>query len=84
MTAGHYTVHSYSFNFILCLLGEQIRDLWSSTTLHCSCAAHSADQWAGQLEELGNTDGRNVAKDKRKLRTKNVLDSKKMTQLVFA
>lgn len=53
---------------------KKIRDLWSSTTLHCSCAAHFADQWAGQLEELGNTDGRNPAKEKRKLRTKKWLN----------
>lgn len=30
--------------------------LWRFTTLHCSCTAHFADQWAGQLDNLEERD----------------------------
>lgn len=40
-----------------CVCVGKVTHLWRFTTLHCSCAAHFADQWAGQLEDLGNTDG---------------------------
>lgn len=30
---------------------EKSSHLWRFTTLHGSCAAHFADQWAGQLKD---------------------------------
>ncbi len=38
-----------------CVCIGKVTYLRRFATLHCSCAAHFADQWAGQLEDLGNT-----------------------------
>lgn len=48
--------------FLICVFEKQNKKthLRRFTTLHCSCTAHFADQWAGQLEDLGIQEGQIV------------------------
>lgn len=62
-TVSHYTlvdINLFFFSFLVSGL-EKVTHLWRFTTLHCSRTAHFADQWAGQLEDLGEM-GRKMRK----------------------
>lgn len=44
---------AFVFCVCVCVYWERETHFWRFSTLHRSCAAHFADQWAGQLESVG-------------------------------